>query len=147
MYIYFMIAYSLIMIVVTSYRMGSEFPLIRTLTLLFSRSPPVDSPILAEAAPLRRHFALIIAFNCFAWALTHFISGGILPHKIWRGLARISSTLFLAFGVLAVCQWTYLTLHAEADGAVCEESEPLESTIQMQLQSEEEAPGCCCSTK
>eukprot|EP01057_Protomagalhaensia_wolfi_P001614 Protomagalhaensia_wolfi_Nauph_80__1613@NODE_199_length_3207_cov_89_350694_g133_i3_p2_GENE_NODE_199_length_3207_cov_89_350694_g133_i3NODE_199_length_3207_cov_89_350694_g133_i3_p2_ORF_typecomplete_len305_score0_16_NODE_199_length_3207_cov_89_350694_g133_i321663080 len=83
-YIHFMIAYSLIMIVVTSYRMGSEFPILRTITLLFSRTPPVDSPVLAEGAPLRRHFGLVIAFNCFAWSLTHFLCIRLVPNKIWR---------------------------------------------------------------
>eukprot|EP01053_Blabericola_migrator_P007126 Blabericola_migrator_1__7125@NODE_3609_length_1640_cov_157_390973_g2104_i2_p1_GENE_NODE_3609_length_1640_cov_157_390973_g2104_i2NODE_3609_length_1640_cov_157_390973_g2104_i2_p1_ORF_typecomplete_len360_score33_61_NODE_3609_length_1640_cov_157_390973_g2104_i22701349 len=96
-YIYFMIAYSLIMIVVTSYRMGSEFPLMRTFTLLFSRTPPVDSPILAEGTPLRRHFALVIAFSesktslskhrstdCLAWSLTHYICVRLVSNKIWR---------------------------------------------------------------
>ncbi|KAH8739159.1 hypothetical protein FG386_001026 [Cryptosporidium ryanae] len=68
-YAFFMITWSSCMIIATTIRMGVSYPLINTLSLIFSRNPPVDSPILNEATTTTIHFPLFIAIITFIWAV------------------------------------------------------------------------------
>lgn len=114
LYTYFMVAYSCMLMVITSIRMGVSYPLFGTLSLILSRTPPVDSPILNEAAPTTRNFALFVAANLTLWSITN----GLCLCYV-RGLSFIVfCSLMVSSAILAVLlafYWLYLHMQAQEE--------------------------------
>eukprot|EP00923_Selenidium_pygospionis_P012005 GHVN01020476.1.p1 GENE.GHVN01020476.1~~GHVN01020476.1.p1 ORF type:complete len:560 (+),score=85.19 GHVN01020476.1:909-2588(+) len=70
-YACFMICWSFMLMIVTSYRMGVNYPLCGTVSLLVSRRPPVDTPQLTEAAHTTRGFVVFIVFTLVVWSISN----------------------------------------------------------------------------
>lgn len=103
-YTYFMVAYSVTLTIVTSLRMGINYPLIGTLTLVFSRRPDIDSPLLDEAAPTTRNFILFIAANFGLW----LICNGLCFRIVKRGL---SAAAFFIGAIFCFCAAAFALLY------------------------------------
>ncbi|XP_053992045.1 uncharacterized protein LOC128883554 isoform X2 [Hylaeus volcanicus] len=78
-YTYFVVVYSCGLTLITSIRMSFAYPLWGTLSLIFSRSPPVDSPVLYEAAPITRNFSLFLSANMALWSLANLFCYYYIP--------------------------------------------------------------------
>ncbi|KAK6589024.1 hypothetical protein RS030_243597 [Cryptosporidium xiaoi] len=110
-YAFFMITWSSCMIITTTIRMGVSYPLINTLSLIFSRNPPVDSPILNEATTTTMHFSLFIAIITFIWAV--FDSLCIyFTHGFWTILFYAGLTLNIFISTLFILYYVHLSKQA-----------------------------------
>jgi len=69
---------SLMVLVASSFRMGSLYPYKSSLALLISSAPPIENPILLEASPTTRKFPWLVAFTYFVMTLCHVICARVM---------------------------------------------------------------------
>ncbi|CAD98418.1 predicted integral membrane protein, possible [Cryptosporidium parvum] len=112
-YAFFMITWSSCMIITTSIRMGISYPLIGTLSLIFSRKPPVDSPTLNEATTTTLHFPLFMAAITFIWAVSDSLCL-YFTHGFWTILFYFGLTANILASTLFILYYVHLSKQASA---------------------------------
>ncbi|OII73274.1 uncharacterized protein cubi_02506 [Cryptosporidium ubiquitum] len=112
-YAFFMITWSSCMIITTSIRMGISYPLIGTLSLIFSRKPPVDSPTLNEATTTTLHFPLFMAAITFIWAVADSLCL-YFTHGFWTILFYFGLTANILASTLFILYYVHLSKQASA---------------------------------
>ncbi|OII77658.1 hypothetical protein cand_014740 [Cryptosporidium andersoni] len=110
-YAVFMITWSSCMIFTTTIRMGISYPLIGTLSLMFSREPPVDSPSLYEATTTTIYFPLFMAVITFGWAICDS-SCLYFTHGFWSVIFYTGLTLNMLLSTLFLLYYFYLSKQA-----------------------------------
>ncbi|KAJ1608390.1 hypothetical protein OJ252_2536 [Cryptosporidium canis] len=110
-YAFFMITWSSCMIITTSIRMGISYPLIGTLSLIFSRKPPVDSPTLNEATTTTLHFPLFMAAITFIWAVIDSLCL-YFTHGFWTILFYLGLTVNILASTLFILYYVHLSKQA-----------------------------------
>lgn len=110
-YAFFMITWSSCMIITTTIRMGISYPLIGTLSLIFSRKPPVDSPTLNEATTTTIHFPLFMAAITFNWAVFDSLCL-YFTHGFWTILFYIGLTANILLSTLFILYYVHLSKQA-----------------------------------
>jgi len=119
-YTYFMIAYSLMLMVLTSYRMGVMYPVFGTLSLILSREPPVDSPVLAEAANTTKNFSGFMCIVFTLWLITDVICL-YFARGLWFYTFCMLSAVSGCLAGFFFTYWMYLLHEASANGESFEE--------------------------
>jgi len=69
---------SLMVLVASSFRMGSLYPYKSSLALLISSAPPIENPILLEASPTTRKFPWLVAFTFLVMTICHIICARVM---------------------------------------------------------------------
>lgn len=112
-YAFFMITWSSCMIITTTIRMGVSYPLKNTLSLIFSRNPPVDSPVLNEATTTTIHFPLFIAAIAFIWAVFDSLCL-YFTHGFWTILFYTGLVVNIFLSTLFILYYVHLSKQASA---------------------------------
>lgn len=113
-YTCFMISWSAMLMLLTSYRMGVMYPVVGTASLLLSRQPPVDTPNLTEAAHTTRGFAVFLAFTFAIWSMSNLACLQIASGVLFMWLVGMQIALAL-LGVMCICYYIHLRQQASLD--------------------------------
>eukprot|EP01068_Selenidium_serpulae_P010965 Selendium_serpulae@DN5573_c0_g1_i2.p1 len=107
----FMISWSAVLMILTSYRMGVMYPIVGTASLLVSRQPPVDSPHLNEAAHVTRGFAAFMIFVTVLWSCANVASLKTATGMVFLWAVGTQVVLFL-IGLTSACYYRHLVRQA-----------------------------------
>jgi len=118
-YTFFMISWSCILLLLTSYRMGVMYPIFGTFSLLLSRQPPVDSPVLTEAANTTRLFPGYMAFTFATWCLfdtvcLKFTQGGWFLAFMILDIVLFLSSIFFTYYFIYLRNQAHNNIDSEA---------------------------------
>eukprot|EP00922_Rhytidocystis_sp_ex-Travisia-forbesii_P017697 GHVS01026381.1.p1 GENE.GHVS01026381.1~~GHVS01026381.1.p1 ORF type:complete len:352 (-),score=26.70 GHVS01026381.1:60-1115(-) len=108
------ICFSVLLLIITSIRMGASYPLAGTVSLLLSTQPPVDSPVISEATHTTYHITLYMAATMLLWTATHVITLQYveMPYQLGVMIFCILSAV-ACVGFLAL--WFYYSQQSEID--------------------------------
>lgn len=107
----FMISWSAVLMILTSYRMSVMYPIVGTASLLVSRQPPIDSPHLNEAAHVTRGFAAFMIFVMLLWSFANVASLRTATGMVFLWSAATQVALFL-IGLTFACYYRHLVRQA-----------------------------------
>eukprot|EP00922_Rhytidocystis_sp_ex-Travisia-forbesii_P017696 GHVS01026376.1.p1 GENE.GHVS01026376.1~~GHVS01026376.1.p1 ORF type:complete len:355 (-),score=29.95 GHVS01026376.1:120-1184(-) len=108
------ISFSVLLLIITSIRMGASYPLAGTVSLLLSTQPPVDSPVISEATHTTYHITLYMAATMLFWTATHIVTLQYveMPYQLGVMIFCIVSAV-ACVGFLAL--WFYYSQQSEID--------------------------------
>eukprot|EP00922_Rhytidocystis_sp_ex-Travisia-forbesii_P025443 GHVS01037359.1.p1 GENE.GHVS01037359.1~~GHVS01037359.1.p1 ORF type:complete len:388 (+),score=50.21 GHVS01037359.1:3-1166(+) len=108
------ICFSVLLLVITSIRMGMSYPLAGTVSLLLSTQPPVDSPVVSEATHTTYHITLYMAVTMLFWTATHVVTLQFIamPYQLGVMFMCVASAV-ACVGFLGL--WFYYSQQSEID--------------------------------
>ncbi|KAH0479197.1 MAG: hypothetical protein KVP17_000349 [Porospora cf. gigantea B] len=110
-YTSFNIAFSLMMSVLSSYRMGIYYPMKNTLALLLSKEPPIHSPALNEASTTTRKFPYVLCLAGSMWTVTFAVCLLLCPER--HTILFFSLAVGVTGAIIVVITSAVYALHLE----------------------------------